>query len=402
MQQLSEQETAIANQTQQERMLPAVYIPPSRVVGARLKVTIGLAFLLTLILLGGEWVVGDAPTAISLTPKHHDIQRQFQRVVSTHIVQSTSPVQQMTVATTGNVHQDAQTARGIITLYNGAPDAITLDAGTSITTPAGITIVFDKQVPVPKINYQQAEAGIATVSAHISTVGSQGNLAAYTLRNVICCGQQGNIRASNITPFTGGQDAMTYRTVTSGDVKQAENMVESGLVSQTGASLRGQLAPGEHLSSTPAVCTPTMRSDHLVGSRADQVTVEEQVTCQGTAYAYTSQQAMSEAVQRANNQPAFPAPFTLTVITDVQVQENGTSIHGIVLEITGHEQWTYQWSKRQLNDLRSELAGLPIEQAQGKLNSLDGIATSSIHQYFWAGNSIASDPKNISVTLMLA
>ena len=384
------------------RMLPEIYVPPSQgnVFLARLAFTLVCLLLLVAVLGYGAWLDSSAATVITLSPALRTIQKQVATTTSLRHVQATSATQQLTVATSGQVHIDARAAHGILTLYNGAPDAIPVPAGTTIPVPTGGNVVIDENVTVPHINYQEARAGFITAPAHMDSVGVQGNIAPNTLRIVICCDPGGNIRVSNLTAFTGGQDAAAYETVTNEDVGQATASLENALNPIAQSALRTQVGSDESLMNESITCRPQVQADHTVGTRAEQVTVTGQTLCQGWAYAYSRQQAQADVRQQEAQHPSFPVPYVLASVLILHVQAGGSKQERVVLSVTVLERWLYQWSQQRLQELVHSLAGLSVDQAQRTLDHTDGIQSHAIRQPFFGGNSLSSDPKNISVVVL--
>ena len=266
-----------------------------------------------------------------------------------------------------------------------------------------MTIVLDEGGTVPQINFQAARAGYITVAAHSQLVGAQGNIAAYSVKQVVCCTSQqyaGDIQASNTRAFAGGQDAFTSHTVTRADVQQAETQISGPLTLQGQTALHDQLASTQQVNTSPAVCTPEMTTDKAVGSVADQLTASGTVTCRVSAYSYTPTQAKADVAQKERVTPRFPAPFLLTSISITAIQEHGLTGPNIVLVVSGEEHWLYQWSQEQRQSLARSLAGVSTSQAETLLSRLEGVETPpTLRQSFWQGDSLPADATHIIITV---
>ena len=384
-----------------ERMLPAIYVPPRKnVFLARLPFSLACLLILVAVLGSGAWLDSSATTVISLSPSVKAIQKTVSTTASLRHAQMTSAMQHLTVAASGQAHVVAAAAHGILTLYNGAPDPIPVRAGTSVPVPTGGNVVIDANVTVPHINYQEARAGFITVQAHMDSVGTQGNIASYTLKNVICCDPGGNIRVSNLAAFTGGQDAATYETVTKGDIDQATISLEHSLNTSTQATLRAQLGSDEALANIPITCRPQVQADHEAGTRAEQVTITGVTMCEEWAYAYSRAQAQADVEQQEAFHPSLSAPYVLSSVLVQHVQAEGSTKERVALSVTVLERWLYQWSQQRLQELVHSLAGLSVDQAQRTLDHTDGIQSHAIQQTFFGGNNLSSDPKNISIVVL--
>lgn len=392
-----------------ERHLPQIYVPPNGRSGLmRFWVT---TILLLLLLACGlfswhvngfdSWLLSHDTPHVTIVPQVRVVDVQLSRTVPLRLVQA-SNTRQSTVATTGTVQREALAAHGTITLYSSELQDIQLDAGTSIPTSSGMSIIFDEPVLVHHINTSASLMGISTVSAHVDTVGVQGNLAAYTLKNEPCCGKQ-DILASNLTPFTGGQDAQDYHVVTNADVAQATSEIVDDLTTSARTALLGQLSPGEQLVPFTQACTPVLHPDHAVGSRSDQVTVMGQVTCHGEAYSYSTRTADADTTRMALRQPAFSSPFRLTESTVMSVRVsalNSKTANTILLLVIARERWLYQWDTQRVRQLARDLANLSVNKAQQFLKQTDGVQVESIQQSFWGGDRLSSDPNQIRITIL--
>jgi hypothetical protein len=120
-----------------------------------------------------------------------------------------------TVSTTGKGHQDALSATGTLTFYNGSNVAQTINVGTVLTGQDGVQVATDQTLTVPAANLPQI--GEAAVSAHAVTKGSQGNIPAYDLTIAL----SNDLTVKNLTPFHGGQDERDFQTVTKSDIANA-------------------------------------------------------------------------------------------------------------------------------------------------------------------------------------
>src|SRR5260370_14908207 len=88
--------------------------------------------------------------------------------------------------TTGKGHQDARSANGYITFYNGEFQSVTIPAGKALTRRSGITIITDQITVIPTASKNPPTLRQVTVSAHAINPGQTGNIAAYDI-NKPCC-----------------------------------------------------------------------------------------------------------------------------------------------------------------------------------------------------------------------
>ncbi len=165
--------------------------------------------------------------------------------------------QSQTVEATGHGHQDAEAAKGVITVYNGSLTPQTLHAGTVLTGNDGTEVVTDETVIIPA-NTPPVD-GQARVPAHAMHTGSQGNIAADDINLAL----SSDLSVKNLAAFTGGQDARDYTYVTQGDTAAATALLTTAVVQSMPGALQGQLQRGEGVHLLP--CRPTVSANHVAG-----------------------------------------------------------------------------------------------------------------------------------------
>src|SRR5258708_13915119 len=89
-----------------------------------------------------------------------------------------------TAPTTGKGHQDATSAHGIVTFYNGAPSVQTVAVGTLLTGTNGVQVVTDQDAMIPAVVYPTL--GQTTAPAHAVIGGPPGNIKAGQIYGPCC------------------------------------------------------------------------------------------------------------------------------------------------------------------------------------------------------------------------
>jgi hypothetical protein len=90
--------------------------------------------------------------------------------------------QEQVVPTTGTGQQQAQAARGTITLYNALPQAQIVAAGTLLVGADGVQVVTEEDASLPAGSL--STNGQVTVDARALQVGLTGNIRANDLAPV--------------------------------------------------------------------------------------------------------------------------------------------------------------------------------------------------------------------------
>jgi Baseplate J-like protein len=298
--------------------------------------------------------------------------------------------QSQTVPATGTGHQDAQQAIGYIAFYNGQFQRVTIAAGTILTAATGIQVVTDQDAAIPAGN--PPSYGQTTVSAHAISPGVRGNLPAYDI-NQACCAT--SVLAKNTHPFTGGQDARTYTTVTQYDIHSISTVLKTSLAASMQGALHGQLKPTEQLQSLS--CPPIVTSDHQVGAEATHVKVTVSATCSAIAYTSTLLEEKVTALLSTRAQQKPGAGYSLFGTVHVSVKD-ATITHTptplVFLSFQAQGTWVYALSRRVQEQIKRSIAGKTKQAALQLLSSLPGIEQAAIQ---WEGfGDDTRVPKNSS------
>lgn len=272
--------------------------------------------------------------------------------------------QSLTEQATGKSHQDARSASGTLTFYNGPFAAQTINAGTVYTGADGIQVATDQTITIAAAN--PPYVGEATVSASAIHAGASGNIHTGDISITTA-----NLQVRN-SQFSGGQDARDFTTVTRGDIQHATSALIPMLLQSEQGALSVQLKPEETLT-TPQ-CTPGVFSNHKSGDEAVSVQVTVSETCKAVAYSQQSlQQAALELVHsrltHLNTNYQLIGPIQITLHATVMQQSSATvsaAIHGI---------WVYKVNEAQVKTL---VKGKPRPQAILLLSLLPGVQRVSI------------------------
>src|SRR6266536_314620 len=184
--------------------------------------------------------------------------------------------QSQTTQTTGKGHQDARTATGTVTFYNGQQTEQTIAQGTVFTGSDGVSIATTQTATIPPGN-PSTGYGTVSVTAKEVEAGSTGNIQAGGVNTPIALA----VFVKN-TQFTGGQDERDFQTVAKSDVANTATPLKTAVTQSMSGALLSQLTPQEQLYVLP--CPPTVASDHHVGQEARQVKVTVSETCSAAAY----------------------------------------------------------------------------------------------------------------------
>ena len=282
--------------------------------------------------------------------------------------------QSQTVQATGKGHQDARSATGTLTFYNGQLQSVTIRAGSTFTGGNGVQIVTDETATIaaadPTTN--PPTFGQVPVSAHVVQPGTSGNIPAYAI-NGSCCAA--SVIVKNLAPFANGQDARDFTYVTRGDIQHATSALTPMLLLSEQGALSAQLHPGETLT-TPQ-CTPSVFSNYKSGDEAASVQVMVSETCKAAAY---DTQSLQEAALRFVHIKLTNLNTHYQLIGSTQITIHSTAMQqgSATVSATIHGVWVYQLNEREIKSLVAGKPRLAAIQLLSKLPSVQRITIAGI------------------------
>jgi hypothetical protein len=302
--------------------------------------------------------------------------------------------QSQTVPTTGKGHQDARSATGFITFYNGQFQRVFIVAGTILTGASGMQVVIDQEADIPAAN--PPIFGQVTVSAHAINQGIKGNIPAYDI-NQACCAA--SVLAKNTQSFTGGQDERDFQTVAKSDIDTVATPLKTEVAQSVNGAFQGQLKPDEQVFILP--CHPTVVSDHQPGDEATRVNATVSQTC--SAVAFNTQALAEKATTLLSSQAQQQPGAGYSLIGQVQVSVRDATITNsskVFLALQASGTWVHALSQIAQQQIKRLISGKTQEEALHILLSVPGIERVSLS---WAEDTtLPRDPDNIRIVLFSA
>ncbi|GAC1360311.1 MAG: hypothetical protein NVSMB38_44180 [Ktedonobacteraceae bacterium] len=440
---------ADTNQTGVQPTIPAIisnagYQTPQRRKGRAGLIILSLLLIIALVVGGVTYAVnttrgrttsttGPVPatsaTTVTITPASTDLKNTYtisavigkpdatQHQVEARLLSSPTSPQSKTVNATGvKVIAPGTQAQGLLWIFNvGSP--VTLSSGTVI--PNGpfengkdyspkIDMVLDETVTVPSGTI--SVKGQITVHAHVSKVGTIGNMAMLTgntgFYHCFCVnGPTAYYYIDNVSyggvdaSFSGGQDQQRSSVVQQSDIDGATNALESAYKPDAQQALQGQVHANEHFVGTPT-CNPNVRSDHNAGDVATTVTVTVTFTCTGKVY---DQQGALAMAQQWLKQDAAKNPGTAYMLVGKIVptpeQATDTGQGTIAIPVTAEGVWAFQFSDAQKAQLAHLLAGKSKNDAQSILQGQQGVKQADIQLSGGNSETLPSNPSQITISV---
>jgi len=281
--------------------------------------------------------------------------------------------QSQTAPATGKGHQDARSATGSLTFYNGQLQSVTVPAGTYLTGTSGIQVVTDADATIPPLD---ANANPPTVPAHAVNPGSRGNVPRDDI-NQACC--FASVIVKNLQRFSGGQDEREFATVSPQDITRGATLLKTAVAQSVNGAFQGQRKADERLQLLP--CPPTVTSDHRIGQEATTVNVTVSETCRAVAYneAAVAAQATDLLAHQAAKQAG--TGYSLFGNTHVSVRTAAVSTTAkpqVFLAFSASGTWVYGLSRQAQERIEHLLAGKTTQAAVQLLATLPGVEQATI------------------------
>lgn len=280
--------------------------------------------------------------------------------------------QAQTVLTTGKGHQDARSATGYLTFYNGQLTRVTIPAGTILTAANGMQVITEQDALIPQAS--PPLEGQVTIAARAATPGTQGNIPEKAIHEACCAS---SVLAVNLTSFRGGQDERDFQTVARSDIATIATPLKTAVTQSVNGAFQGQVQPQEQVDILP--CRPTVTSDHQIGQEATQVTVTVSETCR--AVAYNSQELAEKATAFLSTQAQqyLGTAYSLFGTAHVSVQAaTVTRSSAVILSFSASGTWAYGLSKPAQEQITHLLAGKTAQEALQLLAALPGVEQAAI------------------------
>lgn len=242
---------------------------------AERQVTLLCFLFVASFILGSAIAIVTYPTVtITVTPLSKSVTYTTQLPVPIRNLTPVTLTRTAAANTTGVGHQAATNAYGTLTFYNGQFSAQTLPQGSTVTGASGITVVLDQGVTIPAAT--TLAVGSATVSAHAVQPGSRGNIQPLAINFAV----SSDLFVKNLSAFSGGEDAKTFRAVAQQDLNSLTAMLKASLTQQMPQSFTVRADEALALIHCTFQATP----NHTAGEEASMVTVKAAETCNGIAY----------------------------------------------------------------------------------------------------------------------
>ncbi len=263
-----------------------------------------------------------------------------------------------TRATTGTGRQDATRATGTLTFYNGLSTVQTVPA-TVFTGRDGVQVTVAQPVEIPAAIPPQF--GETTVPVAATNPGAAGNITAYD----VSISLSSSLTVKNLSAFTGGRDARTFKAVAAHDLTALTRTVNETVTQAFTNAF--PLQPSE--AAIPTHCTTKATPNHQVGEEAQSVTLTLSKTCAAVAY---NQRELTRAATAAFTKTRPGATYHIVG----SVQTTFQSLSPVTVILSG--KWAYTFSQGYQGFLAEQIQGDTPEKARAYLLKTGVISYASV------------------------
>jgi hypothetical protein len=197
------------------------------------------------------------------------------------------------VPATGKQSTPDQSASGVVTLRNASEEAVTVPAGTSLSTVAGVTFVTDADVEVPAGSPDGSTIGEATANVTASEPGASSNLGPGELGGQI---PDLPVYFSNLDQELSGGTDIEVAVVTEEDIANAELQLENDINRVVAEDWTATLPEGQVIL-IPSVDAgePEFTIEQEPGDVSDTVTLRG--TADATGFQYDRESVREQALE---------------------------------------------------------------------------------------------------------
>jgi hypothetical protein len=328
-----------------------------------------------------------ATITITLVKKPVSFQQTFP-IPSTHTFPTITKTLSQTAKATGSGHQDATYAHGFVTFFNALPSPQEVTQGQLLIGTDGIHIITDADAFIPAGTL--SVNGQITVPAHVTTLGSGGNIHAGDFSGACC---RDYVFARN-SQFSGGQDARDFSTVSQHDVDNLVTSLSSQIDEHLSEDFTKQLLPTETM--TPPICSQDVIATPIVGQEATTVTVSITKTCSEASY---NRKTFTDHVNAYFSQfvaMQFGTSYIPVGDPQVRILTNSVKEHTVKISALVNGTMIYHFRKQDMDTFKRLVAGKSKEQAGRIMLKWHDMQLTGIQLQF-NQDSLPSDPARITV-----
>jgi hypothetical protein len=287
---------------------------------------------------------------------------------------------EITIPATGKQVTPDGTATGSVTLRNASTEAVTIPAGTTLTTTTGVSFVTGDEVEVPPGSPDGSTIGEVDVAVTASEAGTGGNLGAGELSGKVA--DQPVYFSNRGAEMSGGSD-IEVLVVSEEDIANLESEVESDLRRVVAEDWTAQLPEGQAILA-PSVETgdPEFTIEQAAGDVSDTVTLRGTVQASGLEYDDTEVREQARSNYEAALASQVPEGYELVpdsvVLDDPQLVSEAPDTVEFTMGATATVRAIFDQSAQ--DNLADDLAGADADQVDSILANVPAFESWSLSQ----------------------
>lgn len=277
-------------------------------------------------------------------------------------------IQEFAVTGQGATAEDT-VVTGKVRITNTTSKAQPLIKTTRLLTADGRLYRISATVNVPA-------KGSVDVEAYSDKPGKQYALPAGTAFTIPGLSEslQKLITAESLQSFAGGQ--RTVKALTQGDVDAAEKELEKAVLDQAKKTLLAEVGDGRFTEAVYLVKTIDKKSNVKLGEEADRFLMSSKLDVTGVFYPKVDMESLvreriNERVPEGRSIVSYEPSKTVFTVSQVDVKNERATV-SLKADVTT------KLSDKSPNLTKDLIIGLPIDEAEQKLKSVEGVESASI------------------------
>jgi hypothetical protein len=263
-------------------------------------------------------------------------------------------------------------ASGPIELRNAGTTPVTVEAGTTVSTEAGIEFAFTEAVEVPAADAATGKPGAATGQVQATSGGSTGNAGTGEIGGRL---PNGVYYSNRMEPASGGTD-QEFRVVAQGDYDTLLDQASDAASELAAEAINGENGDQGFVVTSVKVLNQEDTFDHEVGERGETVSLQSAMTLEVTVVDLKQAEVDFERVLADELIASAPAGFTVP-IKDMRVNPpvvERTEERGSRLQISADVEARLALDDTQKRQLANDMAGLSPAEAEAVLAKNPAVA----------------------------
>jgi hypothetical protein len=285
-------------------------------------------------------------------------------------------------------------ASGPIELRNAGTTPLTVDAGTTVSTEAGVEFAFTEAVEVPAADAATGEPGAATGQVQATAGGTAGNVGTGEIGGRL---PNGVYYSNRMEPTSGGTN-QEYRVVAQGDHDALLAQASDAANDLAAKAVNGENGDQGFVVTDAKVLSQQDTFDHKVGERGESVGLQSAMTLEVTVVDLKQAEVDFERDLTDELIASAPAGYTVPVkamrVNPPEVER--TEERGSRLRISADVEARLVLDDAQQRQLAAEMAGLSPTEAEAVLAKNPAVAEAQVEiNPGWLIKNVPENPDRV-------